>query len=191
MPRARQERDACVPGDSKWRSILATGGTMLAPLLGRSASRQSVRQSSASMLKVCAPPAASVTSALLGKSARWQSLLLVMPTPPRTDCTRLGTHVANRQAPETCTMCVSARCSATRCQTNQTRLLISASKHRRAPVQVERSRRSFLGSFTSKWNPTPSQLGGGNIGSPLSSGVAAAGQYECSDRSGRGTMGHA
>ena len=40
-------------GDSKWRSILATGGTMLAPLLGRSASRQSVRQSSASMLKVC------------------------------------------------------------------------------------------------------------------------------------------
>ncbi len=51
-------RSAVRAGDSKWRSILATGGTMLAPLLGRSASRQSVRQSSASMLKVC-PPSAS------------------------------------------------------------------------------------------------------------------------------------
>ena len=43
-------------------------------------------------------------------------------------------------------------------------------------LQVDRSRRSFL-SFTSKWNPTPSQLGGVNIGSPLSSGTAAA-RYE-------------
>ena len=43
-------------------------------------------------------------------------------------------------------------------------------------LQVDRSRRSFL-SFTSKWNPMPSQLGGGNIGSPLSSGAAAA-RYE-------------
>ncbi len=42
--------------------------------------------------------------------------------------------------------------------------------------QVDRSRRSFL-SFTSKWNPTPSQLGSANMGSPLSSGAAAV-RYE-------------